>query len=107
MPGVKSAGAEGGGANVFFQPQGQPPAAPGQEPTASFNIVTPDFLKAMGTGLIAGREFRDHDNQSGAPVAIISETVAQRYWPNSSPLGQHLSIVARVYSGKHSAASAL
>ncbi len=107
MPGVRSAGAEGGGANVFFQPQGQPPAAPGQEPTASFNIVTPDFLKAMGTGLIAGREFRDHDNQSGAPVAIISETVAQRYWPNSSPLGQHLSIVARVYSGEHSAASAL
>jgi putative ABC transport system permease protein len=34
-PGVKSAGAEGGGGNVFFRPEGQPAAAPGQEPTAS------------------------------------------------------------------------
>ncbi|HEX4747996.1 MAG TPA: ABC transporter permease [Bryobacteraceae bacterium] len=102
VPGVKSAGADGGGANVFFQPQGHAPAAPGQEPTAALKIVTPDFLKAMGTHLIAGRPFTEHDNESGAPVAIISETVARRYWPDSSPLGSHLTILARVYSGKNS-----
>jgi putative ABC transport system permease protein len=106
-PGVKSAGAEGGGANVFFQPQGQPPAAPGQEPTAAFKIVTPDFLKAIGTRMVAGREFDDRDNQSGAPVAIVSETVAHRYWPDSSPLGKHLAILARVYSGAHSSTQPL
>lgn len=105
LPGVKSAGAQGGGANVFFQPQGQPPAAPGQEPTASFKIVTPDFLRAIGTHLVAGREFSEHDNQSAAPVAIISETVARRYWPNSSPLGSHLTIVERVYSGQQAGSS--
>lgn len=49
IPGVKAAGAEGGGSNVFFQPQGQPAAAPGHEPTASYKIVTPDLLQAMGT----------------------------------------------------------
>ncbi|MGH9583459.1 MAG: FtsX-like permease family protein, partial [Bryobacteraceae bacterium] len=105
IPGVKSAGAEGGGANVFFRPQGQPPAAPGQEPTAAFKIVTPDFLKAIGTHMVAGREFRDGDNRSAAPVAIISETVARRYWPKSSPLGSHLTILARVYSGEHASSS--
>lgn len=105
LPGVKSAGAQGGGANVFFQPQGQPPATPGQEPTASFKIVTPDFLRAIGTHLVAGREFSEHDNQSAAPVAIISETVARRYWPNSSPLGSHLTIVERVYSGQQAGSS--
>jgi putative ABC transport system permease protein len=107
LPGVKSAGAEGGGANVFFQAQGQPPAAPGQEPTAAFKIVTPDFLKAIGTHMVAGREFSEDDNQSAAPVAIISETVARRYWPKSSPLGSHLTILARVYSGEHASSRPL
>jgi putative ABC transport system permease protein len=102
IPGVKTAGAEGGGANVFFQPQGQAPAAPGQEPTANYKIVTPDFLKAMGTRLVAGREFTESDNEGATPVALISETVARRYWPHSSPLGSHLTVLARVYSGKHS-----
>lgn len=106
-PGVKSAGAEGGGANVFFQAQGHPPAAPGQEPTAAFKIITPSFLKAIGTRMVAGREFDDRDNQSGALVAIVSETVARRYWPGGSPLGQHLTILARVYSGEHAAARPL
>ncbi len=105
LPGVKAAGAEGGGGNVFLQPQGQPPAAPGQEPTASYRIATPGFLKAMGTPLVAGREFTERDNQGATPVAIISETVARRYWPHSSPLGSHLTVLARVYSGKNSGSS--
>ncbi len=102
VPGVKSAGADAGGANVFFQPQGHPPAAPGQEPTAALRIITPDFLRAMGTHLVSGRPFGDHDNQSAAAVAIISETVARRYWANSNPIGSHVTILARVYSGEHS-----
>jgi len=105
ITGVKSAGAEGGGGNVFFQPQSQPPAAAGQEPTASYKIVTPDLLKAMGTRLMAGREFTERDNDGATPVAIVSETVAHRYWPDSSPLGSHLTVLARVYSGENSRSS--
>jgi hypothetical protein len=105
IPGVKAAGAEGGGSNVFFQPQGQPVAAPGHEPTASYKIVTPDFLQAMGTHLVLGREFTDRDNEGATPVALISETVARRYWPHSSPLGSHLTVLARVYSGENSGSS--
>lgn len=100
IPGVKSAGAESGGANVFFQPQGHAPAAPGQEPTASFKMITPDFLKAIGTPLVAGREFSQSDTQRTAPVSIISETVANRYWPRVSPIGSHITILNRVYSGQ-------
>jgi putative ABC transport system permease protein len=100
IPGVRSAGAEGGGANVFFQPQGHAPAAPGQEPTASFKMITPDFLKATGTRLVAGREFSEKDTQRSAPVAIISETVANRYWPGANPVGSHITILNRVYSGQ-------
>jgi putative ABC transport system permease protein len=107
IPGVRAAGAEGGGSNIFFQPQGQPPASPGHEPTANYNIVTPDSLKAMGTSLILGREFTERDNAAATPVALISETVAHRYWPHSNPLGSHLTVLARVYSGEHSASRPL
>jgi putative ABC transport system permease protein len=99
---VEAAGAEGGGGKVFFQPEGQPPASPGQEPTASYKTVTPGFLASMGTRLVAGREFTERDDDAAPRVAIISETVARRYWPHSSPLGSHLTPIARVYSGMHS-----
>lgn len=105
IPGVRAAGAAGGGSNVFFQPEGQPVAAPGREPVASYKILTPDFLKAMGTRLVRGREFTERDNQGAPPVALISETVARRYWPHSDPVGSHLTILARVYSGENSSSS--
>jgi putative ABC transport system permease protein len=70
-PGVKTAGVEGGGSNVFFQPEGQAAAARGQEPTASYKIVSADFLKAMGTHLVAGREFTANDIEGATPVALI------------------------------------
>ena len=56
----------------------------------------------MGTRLVAGREFTERDDDGAPPVAIISETVARRYWPHSNPLGSHLTVLARVYSGKSS-----
>ncbi|HEY6290986.1 MAG TPA: ABC transporter permease [Terriglobia bacterium] len=99
-PGVKSAGIEQPGSDVFFQPEGQPPAAPGQEPTAGFNVVTPGDFSAMGIALVAGREFSESDTEGTTPVAMISEIVARRYWPRSNPVGSHVTILARVYSGQ-------
>jgi len=73
---------------------------PGQEPTASLNIVSPGDFAAMGVALIAGRTLTQSDAQGSTPVALISETAAHRYWPNTNPIGRHLSVLARVYSGK-------
>jgi putative ABC transport system permease protein len=100
LPGVKAAGIEQPGSRVFFQPEGQPVMAPGQEPTANFNAVSPGDFAAMGIGLVAGREFTQNDADGATPVALISETAARRYWPNSNPIGRHLTVLARVYSGK-------
>jgi putative ABC transport system permease protein len=100
-PGVRSAGIEQPGSTVFFQPEGQAPAPPGQEPTADFNVVSPGDFSAMGIGLVAGRAFSESDSAGATPVALISETTAHRYWPHSNPLGKHLTILARVYSGKN------
>ena len=104
-PGVKAVGARGGYANIFFQPEGQAPAAPGQEPTAVYSSITPGYLNAMGTDLMAGREFSDSDAEGTTPVAIVSESVARRYWSHSSALGSHLTVLARIYSGKSTGVS--
>ena len=49
---------------------------------------------------MAGREFAARDAEGTAAVAVISETVARRYWPQASPIGSHLTLLARVYSGQ-------
>jgi predicted permease len=100
LPGVQVAGIEQPDSTVFFQPQGQAPTVPGQEPTAGLNVVSPGDFAAMGIGQVAGRGFTQNDADGATPVAMISDVTAQRYWPNSNPIGSHLSILARVYSGK-------
>jgi len=100
LPGVKSAGIEQPDDPVFFQPEGQPHAAPGQEPTAFFNVVSPGDFSAMGIGMVAGREFSEGDAAGATSVVLISETTARRYWPQSNPLGKHLAVLAGVYSGQ-------
>jgi predicted permease len=50
-------------------------------------LVSPGFFEAMGTGILAGRDFNDSDKQGGAPTAIVNKTFAQRYLKGRDPLG--------------------
>jgi len=99
IPGVKAAGALSS-TQIFFLPQGMAPPAPGQEPTADYDYITPGYFRAMGIALVQGREFSASDLEGTPAVAIVSETVAHRYWPHSNPLGSHFSVISRVYSGE-------
>jgi putative ABC transport system permease protein len=49
--------------------------------------VTPEFFRAMGIPLRQGRAFNDGDRADGAPVAIVSETAAKRYWSGRQAVG--------------------
>ena len=99
IPGVTSAGVLAN-TGVFFLPQGMAPPAPGQEPSADFDYITPDYFRAMGIPLIEGREFSHADSSTAPAVAIISQKVASTYWPHSDPIGSHLTIISREYSGE-------
>jgi predicted permease len=105
LPGVRAAGIEQPGSTVFFQPQGQAPTVPGQEPTADLNVVSPGDFAALGIGLVSGRELAPSDGDGATPVALISEVTAHRYWPHSNPIGRHISILASVYSGQNAGAA--
>jgi hypothetical protein len=61
---------------------------PGQSRTVRNNVVGPDYFNAMGIPLLLGRGFGAQDTGTSQKVAVISETTAQRFFPNGSPLGR-------------------
>jgi predicted permease len=99
IPGVTAAGVISN-TGVLFLPEGMARPAPGQEPTSDLDYATPDYFRAMGIGLTSGREFLERDSSTAPAVAVISETVARLYWPGSNPIGSHLTIISRRYSGE-------
>lgn len=42
----------------------------------------------MGTRLVRGRDFGDRDDEDAAPVAMINQAMADRYWPGEDPIGR-------------------
>ena len=52
--------------------------------------IAPGFIKNLRIPLIAGRDFTDADYASAAPVALISSSVAERFWPGQNALGQQV-----------------
>jgi macrolide transport system ATP-binding/permease protein len=71
----------------------QPP--PEESPTVEYNEVGDNYFVTMGIPLVAGREFTRADDEKAALVAVVNETMAQRYWPGRSPLGQRLQLKGR------------
>lgn len=56
------------------------------------NLVAPRFFEAMGTPLIAGRDFAASDTLDSEKVAIINELAARKFFPRTNPIGAHLII---------------
>ena len=66
---------------------------PGRRPPrAMFSVITPGYLETMKIPLIRGRGFTEADDANSPFVATINQAMAQRYWPNQDPLGQHFTM---------------
>ncbi len=72
----------------------RPAASNGNEPAAYLIRVTAGYFRALGIPLLQGRLFAREDRGESAPVALINQTLARRYWPNESPLGRKFSFTA-------------
>ena len=79
-----------GEATLPFSIVGEPALPPGKTPTADFVTVSPDYFAVMRIPLLRGRLFSNEDSPSNPKVAIISETLARRYFPNRDPLGREM-----------------
>jgi putative ABC transport system permease protein len=65
--------------------------APGEEdPRAQFRTVSPGFFAALGVPIVAGRDFNDADRRGGEPVVIVSQSLAQRMFPNQDAVNHHM-----------------
>jgi predicted permease len=68
--------------------------ADGEEyPFGRLRMVSPEYFSLLGVPLLAGREFTDADRAKSEPVVIVSESVAQRLFPNRDAVNRHLSWV--------------
>ncbi len=61
------------------------PPRPGHQ-----RAITANYFSLMQIPLIAGRAFTQADDRGGAPVTIINEAAASRWWPGESPIGKRL-----------------
>jgi putative ABC transport system permease protein len=59
-------------------------------PEADQRIATPGYFEAMGIGVVRGRTFEATDNETAAPVAIIDESLAEKFWPGEDPIGRRI-----------------
>ena len=60
------------------------------DPRALWRTVSPDFFRAVGAPILAGRDFNDLDDNTKEPVVIVSETLAQRMFPGQDAVGRHV-----------------
>ena len=103
VPGVLAVGAVsappfgGQGFSIPFLIDGHPlppPATagilPAEQQTADYSAITPGFFNAMGIPLVRGRDFSSHDRADAPLVAIISDTMSRRFFPDDDPVGKYL-----------------
>jgi predicted permease len=64
----------------------------GQSRSVRNNMVGPDFFNAMGIPFVEGRGFGPQDTKSSQKVAVVSESMAQKFFPSGSPVGKHFGI---------------
>ena len=68
---------------------------PGEQPTVEYNEVGPGYLSTMGIPLISGREFALADNETSQPVAMVNQTMVDRFWHGQNPVGRRLQVNRR------------
>jgi predicted permease len=95
LPGVRAVGAI---STMFFlgdeakfglrAVEGRPLESREQWTPMKWATISGDYFQALGVPLVRGRFFTDQDTKDTAPVVIINETMAHRYWPGGDPIGK-------------------
>jgi predicted permease len=98
LPGVKrvsyairlpAQGNEAGWSASFTIPGVEPP--PGKHAfEIRYTMVGPEYFEVMGTRILGGRGISEADRPDAAPVAVVSESMARRFWPGENALGRRI-----------------
>src|SRR5262245_21322564 len=80
----------GSGPTLQFGADGHVGGPEEENPRAQYRVISPGFFAALGVPIIAGRDFNELDDPNKETVAIISETLAKRMFPNQDPINRHV-----------------
>jgi predicted permease len=73
-------------------PAGQTPTETQKYLSVVCTSVDHAYLATLGTRVLAGRDFTEHDDEAAPRVVIINRTLAQTLWPNADPVGKRLAL---------------
>jgi predicted permease len=94
IPGVRAVGMNSGTpmgrshTTISFTIPDHPEPKPGDEPVWLVRTATPGYFRSLGIPVLQGRGIEPSDAPGSAPIVVISETAARRYWPGEDPLGR-------------------
>jgi len=94
-PGVLGAGTtlnlfNGGGTFTTNVSVEDAPRPDGQPYSWQFRRVSPGYFQTMRIRVLRGRVFAPTDTDTTPLVAVVSESFARRYWPNTDPIGRRI-----------------
>ena len=73
--------------------EGQTPEDARSNQWATWEPVIPSYFATLGIPITRGRAFTSADRGKSMPVVIVSEAVAERYWPGQDPIGKRLKFI--------------
>jgi putative ABC transport system permease protein len=100
MPGVAGVGASTNLPIDGFLLTGQHFSLPGsvtppaELPSAACDLIDGSYFRTLGLPLLQGRTFDDHDRDGGPLVAIVSSSLARRFFPGQNPIGRKIMVAS-------------
>jgi len=82
---------------VGVLPEGYEAPKGTSNPSIDCNLVDHGYFEAMGIPILNGRAFLETDNANTAPVVVVNERFALRFWPGQNPIGKRVRTQGREY----------
>jgi putative ABC transport system permease protein len=97
VPGVESVATTDnlpltGGSTQPIAIEGEAPRPLSEQPEVAVRMMSPNYVSTVRMHLVDGRDFTQTDDLDHPLVVIVSASTARRFWPNRSPIGQHLTL---------------
>jgi len=98
LPGVEVSGLishlpmGGSNSSAGFEIEGKPAPSPADQPEAAHRAISPNYFRVLNIPVIKGREFTPQDNETAPRSAIISESLAHRFFPGEDPIGKRIKL---------------
>jgi predicted permease len=98
LPGVESAGVvddiplDNGGSHQPISIEGQPVVAMADQPEVDVRMISSGYMRAMRTPILRGRDFDTQDVAGRPATVLISQSMAERFWPGEDAIGKRLTL---------------